>query len=83
MNVKLKALIAVIAGVGGMTLLAIGIASIPQTWVKEYGMLVLEGLTVGVCLTFMYWAALDYFKFEEKQKKERKGGYDSREDKVF
>jgi hypothetical protein len=58
----LRAMGLVIGVYGILTLLAVGILSIP----KEYGPDIIMGFIFGVCTYFAYRMALDYVKWREE-----------------
>jgi len=68
MNIKLKAALTVLAGLTALTLISIGILSIPDIWWSLYGVTIIELAVVVVGIYLMYKAAVDYYTFKETQK---------------
>lgn len=68
MNIKMKAAMTVVVGVASMVGLALGIRSIPQELIDEYGSIVLQVGLVATALYIFYLIALDYYKASEELK---------------
>lgn len=69
MNIKLKAALTVLAFFGTMIAVIWGIMSIPTKWIKDYGVVAIEGIMIIVSFIFAYYIALDHYKSVEEIKK--------------
>ncbi len=68
MNIKLKAILTVLGFFGALLVVTVGIINIPTKWIKEYGVVAIEGIMVTVSFTFAYYIALDHYKSVEEIK---------------
>jgi len=68
MNIKLKAALTVVIGIGILSGIIYGLRSIPQTWIDRYGTAVLLTAVLGFAFFLLYMMALDYYKAEEELK---------------
>ena len=69
MNIKLKAILTVLGFFGALLVVTVGVISIPTKWIKEYGVVAIEGIMVTVSFIFAYYIALDHYKSVEEIKK--------------
>ncbi len=68
MNIKIKAALTVLAGLGLLTLISVGILSVPEAWWALYGITIIESAVMVVGIYLMYRAAVDYYTWKEEQK---------------
>lgn len=72
MNIKLKALLTVVGFFGVLTVLAVGVNSIPDIWIKKYGLLLMKVAIIVATFIFGYYMALDYYKADKEIKEMEK-----------
>ena len=72
MNIKLKAGLTVMGFFSAMIGVMVGIISIPDMWIKRYGLLIIETVAIIGSLVFAYFMALDYYKADEELKQMEK-----------
>ena len=68
MNIKLKALLTVVAFFSILVGLAVGISSIPDIWIKKYGLMLMKVAILAATFIFGYYMALDYYKADKEIK---------------